>query len=87
MIAFPGDFYNEGGKKIGTDGKDDGKVYVVTDKKEVNQIKKTDKEGGTTQKSEVSLLYSPFLDHLMLFISLFYAAFWYISIGLTLPIP
>jgi len=54
MIAFPGDFYNEKGKKVGTDGIDDGKVYVVTDNKEARSIKKTDKQGGTTQVGEVS---------------------------------
>ena len=54
MIAFPGDFYGENGKKLGTDGIDDGKVYVVTDKKEAKAIAKTDKAGGTTQRSEVS---------------------------------
>ena len=35
MMATPGDFINESGKKIGSDGIDDGKVYVVkTTKKE-----------------------------------------------------
>ena len=50
----PGDFYNEKGKKVGTDGKDDGKVYVVKNRKEVKQIKKTDKKGGTTQVNSVN---------------------------------
>ncbi|WP_299365575.1 DUF6443 domain-containing protein [Winogradskyella sp.] len=49
-----GDFFDKNGKKIGTDGIDDGKKYVVTDKKEVKSIKKTDKAGGTTQVSDVS---------------------------------
>jgi RHS repeat-associated protein len=30
----PGDFYNEEAEKVGTDGKKDGKLYVVTDKTE-----------------------------------------------------
>jgi RHS repeat-associated protein len=38
MIA--GDFYNEDGTKIGTDGKNDGKIYLVTDKKEREKIEK-----------------------------------------------
>jgi len=50
----PGDFYDEKGNKIGTDGIDDGKKYAVTDKKEVKAIEKTNKAGGTTQVSGVS---------------------------------
>ncbi len=38
MIA--GDFYDEDGKKIGTDGIDDGKIYLVTDKDDRKQIRK-----------------------------------------------
>lgn len=49
----PGDFYNEKGKKIGTDGVDDGRTYVVTDKKEVETVKATDKAGGKTDVSSV----------------------------------
>lgn len=30
---LPGDFYDQKGKKLGTDGIDDGKTYVVTNKK------------------------------------------------------
>ena len=55
MLAEPfGDFFDKNGKKIGTDGIDDGKKYVVTDKKEAKSVKKTGKKGGTTQVSEVS---------------------------------
>ena len=50
----PGDFYNESGNKIGTDGIDDKKKYVVTDKKEAKAIGKTNKDGGTTQVGDVS---------------------------------
>jgi RHS repeat-associated protein len=39
----PGDYYNEKGKKLGTDGNDDGVVYVVTDKEEAKTISETDK--------------------------------------------
>lgn len=49
-----GDFHNENGKYLGTDGIDDDKVYVVTDKQEKKEIKATNKEGGTTQSSDVS---------------------------------
>nr|WP_295871554.1 RHS repeat-associated core domain-containing protein [uncultured Chitinophaga sp.] len=51
---WPGDFYSEKGNKIGTDGINDGKKYVVTDKQEVKAIEKVDKKGGTTQVSTVS---------------------------------
>ncbi|MET0465660.1 MAG: RHS repeat-associated core domain-containing protein, partial [Chitinophagaceae bacterium] len=50
---LPGDFYDEKGNKIGTDGKDDGKKYVVTSKEDVKKIEKASKSGGTTQVSEV----------------------------------
>jgi len=39
MIA--GDFYNLDGKKIGTDGIDDGKIYIVYDKEKAKEIEKT----------------------------------------------
>lgn len=51
---MPGDFYDEEGKKLGTDGRSDGKVYVVTNDNEAKQIRTTDKNGGTTQLSAVS---------------------------------
>ncbi|GEM52634.1 hypothetical protein [Empedobacter brevis] len=49
----PGDFYDTDGNKIGTDGIDDQKKYVVTNKDDVKSIKKTNKKGGTTQASDV----------------------------------
>ena len=48
-----GDFYSSPGKKIGTDGIDDKKRYVVQDNKEVKRIEATVKAGGTTQVSTV----------------------------------
>uniref|UniRef100_UPI0023EA9E52 RHS repeat domain-containing protein n=1 Tax=Terrimonas pollutisoli TaxID=3034147 RepID=UPI0023EA9E52 len=48
-----GDFYDQKGNKIGTDGVDDGKTYVVTNKDEVKTIKATDKAGGKTDVSSV----------------------------------
>ena len=50
----PGDFYNENGKKIGTDGVNDGKKYLVTNKIDVNKIQKNDEAGKTTQTSELN---------------------------------
>ncbi|MGB7068655.1 MAG: RHS repeat-associated core domain-containing protein [Pyrinomonadaceae bacterium] len=52
MIA--GDFYNQDGDYLGTDGINDGKLYVVTNKDQAKQIQKTDKNKGTTQVSAVS---------------------------------
>jgi RHS repeat-associated protein len=51
MLA--GDFYDEEGKRLGTDGRNDGKVYVVTNESEAKQVRATDKKGGTTQLSAV----------------------------------
>jgi RHS repeat-associated protein len=47
------DYYNQKGKKIGTDGIDNGKVVVVTDNKEAKAIAETDKSKGTTAESDV----------------------------------
>ena len=49
-----GDFYDQKGKYLGTDGINDGKLYVVTNKSEAKQISKTNKSGGTTAGSNVS---------------------------------
>ena len=49
-----GDFYDENGKRLGTDGRNDGKVYVVTNDDQAKQIRDADKKHGTTQLSEVS---------------------------------
>ena len=52
MLA--GDFYNEDGNRLGTDGNNDGLVYIVPDDKQAKQIKATDKAGGTTQVGTVT---------------------------------
>jgi RHS repeat-associated protein len=52
MVA--GDYYNQDAKLLGTDGIDDGKLYVVTDKDQAKQIEQTNKSGGTTQVGDVS---------------------------------
>lgn len=52
----PGDFYDQQGNKIGTDGKADGKIYVVTNNKDVQTVKsysQTKSQGGTIQVSQV----------------------------------
>jgi RHS repeat-associated protein len=53
MGMEPGDFYDQNGNKVGTDGRHDKKVYIVTNQEEVNQISKTNSSGGTTQATEV----------------------------------
>lgn len=45
MAPF-GDYYNEKGKQVATDGKKDGKIYVVADKKEASNLEKA---GGTVK--------------------------------------
>ncbi|MGV0923454.1 DUF6443 domain-containing protein [Empedobacter tilapiae] len=50
----PGDYYDTDGNKIGTDGINDQKKYIVTNKDDVKSIKKTNNKGGTTQLSDVS---------------------------------
>lgn len=50
----PGDFYNEDlDKKLGTDGIQDGKLYVVTNDNEAKKVQQTDKAGGTTSAANV----------------------------------
>ncbi|MES2417943.1 MAG: RHS repeat-associated core domain-containing protein [Bacteroidota bacterium] len=48
-----GDYFGENGKKIGRDGINDGKKYLVTDNNEARAIAKTNKAGGTTQVGDV----------------------------------
>lgn len=49
-----GDFYSQKGIKLGSDGINDGKNYVVTDKKSENLIRKNDKSNLKTQVAQVS---------------------------------
>ncbi|MFM7857316.1 MAG: RHS repeat-associated core domain-containing protein [Flammeovirgaceae bacterium] len=51
---WPGDFYDQKGNRLGTDGRKDDKVYIVTDKDEAKQIKQTDKSGGTTELNQTN---------------------------------
>jgi len=48
-----GDYYDQGGNKVGTDGIDDKKVYVVADKKEAKAIEKNTKAGTNVQAGGV----------------------------------
>lgn len=50
----PGDFYDQQGNKVGTDGKDDHKVYVLTDKNEVKAANEATKKGLKFSKSDVN---------------------------------
>lgn len=47
------DYYDQSGNRLGTDGNNDGRVVVVTDKSEAKAIKATDKAGGTTSNDNV----------------------------------
>jgi len=49
-----GDYYKQNGSKIGTDGNDDKKAYVVTNKRDVQTIARNTKTGRTTQLDEVN---------------------------------
>jgi hypothetical protein len=50
----PGDYYDESGNRLGTDGNNDSKFYLVTNDQTAKQIKKTDKQKGTTDVSSLS---------------------------------
>lgn len=51
--AADGDFYDLKGKKIGTDGKNDGKKYIVTKHAHVRSIRRITKMGGTTTERDI----------------------------------
>lgn len=53
MIA--GDFYNLAGKKIGTDGINDGKMYIVYDKDQAKEIEKTEGNYTGTVEAKITL--------------------------------
>jgi RHS repeat-associated protein len=48
-----GNFIDEEGTFLGSDGQDDGKVYVVTEQKDKDKIKENTASGNKTQVSEV----------------------------------
>ena len=50
----PGDYYNEDGDYLGWDGVKDDNIYVVTEKKDRELIKKNEKNGGSTSQSQIS---------------------------------
>ncbi|HEY0066730.1 MAG TPA: DUF6443 domain-containing protein [Flavisolibacter sp.] len=47
------DFYDRNGQKIGTDGIDDDKIYVVYRGGDVNKVRQNTQEGKTTQVGEL----------------------------------
>ncbi len=51
--GLPGDYYTQTGKYIGSDGKDDYKNYVVTNKEDIRTIRRNDRGGGTTPLEDV----------------------------------
>jgi RHS repeat-associated protein len=48
-----GDYYNVKGVKVGTDGKKDGKMYVLTNDKEIVKVKKGTENGKLVDKSKL----------------------------------
>lgn len=50
---IPGDFYNEKGHYLGSDGKNDNNIYIVEDKADRKKIKKNHKKGIHTQVKDV----------------------------------
>ncbi len=50
MFANPGDFINENGKKIGNDGKNDGKVYVIKTTKTTKEMDSGVNSAGITKE-------------------------------------
>src|SRR5690349_8961472 len=48
-----GDFYDVRGKKVGSDGRDDGKKYIVTKGYDVRKIKRITKVGGYTREADL----------------------------------
>jgi RHS repeat-associated protein len=51
----PGDFYNLDGNKIGTDGKNDGKIYIVYDKDKAKEVKATQGNYKGTVDSAITI--------------------------------
>jgi hypothetical protein len=48
-----GDYYNSSGKKIGTDGRNDAKKYIVTKRRDIRRIRRITKAGRATQERDV----------------------------------
>lgn len=51
---FYGDYYDMSATRIGTDGINDTKKYIVLDNSQANQVRATDRAGGTTNRTNVS---------------------------------
>ncbi len=52
---WAGDYIKTNGKVIGNDGKDDENIHIVSNKSDIKTIKANEKEGKTTEVSEVSI--------------------------------
>lgn len=48
------DYYDQEGRRLGTDGNNEGKHYIVTDKKQISLIKNQNDKGGVTPLNDVS---------------------------------
>jgi hypothetical protein len=57
-----GDFMDENGNKLGTDGKKDDNVFIVTDYYSKQKIRENDKKGQTTQAEDVNVRVSTTYD-------------------------
>ncbi len=47
-------YYKQNGKYLGTDGKNEGKIFIVIDKTDVKKITKNDKAGKPTSISDIN---------------------------------
>ena len=52
---FAGDFITQNGRTIGTDGKIDDNVHLVTNNKDIKKIKDNDKSGKSTDPSSIKV--------------------------------
>jgi len=50
----PADYYDERGRRLGSDGQNDKRNLIVTNRQEVEQIKKAEKQGQTTPTANVT---------------------------------
>ena len=52
---WAGDYINSKGKIIGSDGKVDENIHIVSNKSDIKTIEKNEKEGNSTQASDVNI--------------------------------
>lgn len=58
-----GDYRDKDGNRLGTDGKDDGQIHIVTDKEQIKAIKKLDKDGKNVVADQVAKVTLPSLSN------------------------